>query len=551
MPRGRWIWLSACAVALLLIATGSALANPPVLVGLSSDFSVEATGPQGADVSYALPTATADNPDPTVGCVPGPATTFSLGPTLVTCTATDTVTNESVEGGFTVTVEDTTPPTLAGVPANITKEATAASTPVSYTAPTATDLVDGTVGVSCNHPSGSGFPVATTTVSCSATDAHGNASATKTFTVTVRDTTPPSLNLPSAGPFEATSAGGAAVGFSVTATDLVDPSPTVSCDRSPGAVFPLGASTVTCTAKDVRNNVSAPTSFTITVVDTTPPTLSLPAPASAEATSVAGAAVSFSVTAADVVDPSPTATCDHASGAVFPLGNTTVGCTSTDARGNTSQGTFVVKVKDTVAPPNVANLRAKTGEGSVTLTWTKPQSADFDHAAVFRSRPDAAGLGSQIYNGQASQVRLRGLKNGVTYRFVVASFDRTGNRSRGVAILVRPVFTKLFSPVNGATVARPPLLQWARVKKASYYNVQLFRVTSRAQTRQVSSAALKILSAWPRGTRLALKKTWRFDGKTYRLTPGVYRWFVWPGYGRPAESRYGRLLGQSTFVVER
>jgi hypothetical protein len=29
----------------------------------------------------------------------------------------------------------------------------------------------------------------------------------------------------------------------------------------------------------------------------------------------------------------------------------------------------------------------------------------------------------------------------------------------------------------------------------------------------------------------------------------VYRWYVWPGFGRISAARYGRLLGSSTFVV--
>jgi hypothetical protein len=40
------------------------------------------------------------------------------------------------------------------------------------------------------------FPLGTTVVLCSATDAHGN-SGTASFSVTVRDTTKPSLVIPS------------------------------------------------------------------------------------------------------------------------------------------------------------------------------------------------------------------------------------------------------------------------------------------------------------------------------------------------------------------
>src|SRR2546430_6345869 len=51
----------------------------------------------------------------------------------------------------------------------------------------------------------------------------------------------------------------------------VDPAPTVTCDHSSGDMFPLGTTSVTCSAKDASGNTSAAQSFTITVVDTTPP----------------------------------------------------------------------------------------------------------------------------------------------------------------------------------------------------------------------------------------------------------------------------------------
>jgi hypothetical protein len=54
---------------------------------------------------------------------------------------------------------------------------------------------------------------------------------------------------------------------------------------------------------------------------------------------------------------------------------------------------------------------------------------------------------------------------------------------------------------------------------------------------------------WPSKPRYALKTSWRFRGKRYRLTPGVYAWYVWPGYGARHLRRYGRLHAQGTFRV--
>jgi hypothetical protein len=81
------------------------------------------------------------------------------------------------------------------------------------------------------------------------------------------------------------------------------------------------------------------------------------------------------------------------------------------------------------------------------------------------------------------------------------------------------------------------LLRWVPVRKAAFYNVQLFR------------NGRKILSAWPVKTRLRLRKTWKWDGRRRTLVPGTYRWFVWPAYKRKGAVRYGKPLGFSDFVV--
>lgn len=62
---------------------------------------------------------------------------------------------------------------------------------VSFTA-TAADPDDDAGPVSCSPLSGSLFALGTTTVACTSTDSHGNI-GTASFTVTVRDTIPPTI----------------------------------------------------------------------------------------------------------------------------------------------------------------------------------------------------------------------------------------------------------------------------------------------------------------------------------------------------------------------
>jgi dipeptidyl aminopeptidase/acylaminoacyl peptidase len=84
--------------------------TPPV-VTVPEDMMVEATGPDGAQVSFEEePSATDDVDGPVdVTCDYNSGDTFPIGETVVTCSAEDTAGN-SAEETFTVTVQDTTDP---------------------------------------------------------------------------------------------------------------------------------------------------------------------------------------------------------------------------------------------------------------------------------------------------------------------------------------------------------------------------------------------------------------------------------------------------------
>ena len=172
-----------------------------------------------------------------------------------------------------------------------------------------------------------------------------------------QDTTPPVIDVPATINAEAVSAAGAAVPFTVSATDAVDGSVPVSCDRTPGATFPIGTTAVHCSASDAAGN-TAHAQFDVVVVDTTPPLLDLPGTINVQAATAAGAAVSFSVSAADLVDGPVPVTCDRASEATFPVGTTTVHCSASDTAGNTTHGQFDVVV--TPAPADTTPPVLKT-----------------------------------------------------------------------------------------------------------------------------------------------------------------------------------------------
>ena len=87
---------------------------------------------------------------------------------------------------------------------------------------------------------------------------------TSVYTSPVSDTTPPVVVVPNNKAIQATSNNPSPVTFSVSASDNVDGNLTPSCSRNSGSNFPIGLTTVTCTATDKAGN-SASKSFTITV----------------------------------------------------------------------------------------------------------------------------------------------------------------------------------------------------------------------------------------------------------------------------------------------
>jgi hypothetical protein len=98
-------------------------------------------------------------------------------------------------------------------------------------------------------------------------------------------------------------------------------------------------------------------------------------------------------------------------------------------------------------------------------------------------------------------------------------------------------------PGSGAGVTAPVRIAWRPDPAATYYNFQLFRVPDEAPQPE------KVLSTWPEEARFTLRRRWTYDGRPYRLAPGTYRWYVWPGYGSRSERRFGPLLQQGRFTV--
>ncbi|MEW6130100.1 MAG: HYR domain-containing protein [Acidobacteriota bacterium] len=241
--------------------------TPPTLSCPANITTDAAPGLCSAVVNYAVPVAT-DNCSGggTVTCSPAAGSSFAKGITTVSCSVQDSSGN-SASCSFTVTVNDTQPPSLS-CPTNITASAQTAqcTAVVNYTTPTASDNCPGATTI-CTPASGSSFPQGTTTVTCTATDASLN-TASCSFTVTVNDTQAPSLtcpaNITAVVPSGCPVASATIVNYvTPVATDTCSPATTV-CSPPSGSMFAVGTTIVTCTATDASGN-SASCSFSVTV----------------------------------------------------------------------------------------------------------------------------------------------------------------------------------------------------------------------------------------------------------------------------------------------
>ncbi len=205
-------------------------------------------------------------------------------------------------------------------------------------------------------PLDAAYPKGVTTIKWTATDADGM-TASAVQTITVADKENPSIAAPqniSVGNDPHLASAVVAVGSAEAADNCPDVK--VSSARSDHAAsdapYLVGITTVTWTATDASGNTASAAQL-ITVLDIEPPSLSVPATITVNATSPAGAVVNYLLYTADNVAVS-SVDCTKRSGSVFSIGTTSVTCTAYDAAGNSKADSFLVIVLD--APTQMSNL---------------------------------------------------------------------------------------------------------------------------------------------------------------------------------------------------
>ncbi|GJM63202.1 HYR domain-containing protein [Persicobacter diffluens] len=345
----------------------------PTLDAPLADISVPAINGQcGAMVNWSTITGTDNCGNVTVTTNHNSGDTFNVGTTKVTVTLEDEAGNTTIEQ-FNVIVTDEEAPTISNLPTDITVSADAnqCDAVVTWTAPTANDNC-GIQSFTADYASGATFGIGTTPVTYTAIDNSGN-EIEASFNVIVEDHQLPVIdNLPANFTVDA-EAGKCEAVVNWPAITASDNCSGVTLEVSPanGSTLPVGAHTITVTAKDASDNEVSGT-FEVTVVDVEAPVLvGLPANMTLPAENgMCDAEVIWPAVSATDNCTNVTITSTHNSGDRFSVGTTEVEFTATDDAGNSVSGTFEVTIEDKQAPAfNASNIELALGTGNqVTLS---------------------------------------------------------------------------------------------------------------------------------------------------------------------------------------
>jgi len=400
---------------------------------------------------------------------------YPVGITTITWTVTDD-SGRQASCTQTVTISsagaDTTAPTLNVPPAVFATTSSCTATiddelgvaTAEDNCGTASVSRTGVPTVACPVPGDPGrqcetfvFPTGTTVITYTATDGAGNTTvATQNVVVTESPAVNPTISAPAA---LTVYTGAGATSCTVNVSDATlgtasanDNCPGVTVSRTgvpAGNNFPLGSTTITYTATDKSGNNAVDTQV-VTVIDNTAPTIAAPA----DVTLYTGlGAASCGVTVADLDATLSTATTsDNCSGTitvargnvpagnVFPLGDTLVSYTATDANGNpsatvTQKVTVVDNTDPVVSCPANITVYLPPNSTATSTTVTYPAATATDNC------PGSVNIGYSQASGSAFPV-------GPTTVTVTAT-DANGNDATCTfTVTVLYNFTGFFNPVN-------------------------------------------------------------------------------------------------------
>ena len=282
----------------------------------------------------------------------------------------------SSEATVSITVNDTIPPTITA-PANVTvytgAGASLCSVLVSDGALGTANATDNAGSVSISRsgvPASNVFPKGTTTITYTATDDAGNTTSA-TQTVTVIDNTLPTITVPPPSTGSANSSCQSAIPNVVAGSTANDNCGAVSITQSPaaGTLVGLGSHTIIVTATDSSGNGKSATT-TLTITDTTAPTLVAPGPTSVTSNIDCQAPIPNVLPQVVASDSCGGVTLQQspAAGTLVGTGAHIITITATDVAGNSNTATTTFTVNAVpIFSLNVSPTSARPGT-QVTLT---------------------------------------------------------------------------------------------------------------------------------------------------------------------------------------
>ena len=202
-----------------------------------------------------------------------------------------------------------------------------------------------------------------------------------------------------------------------------------------------------------------------------------------------------------------------------------------DNAGNTTSANVAINYDATA--PVLSKVSVGSTPDANAVRWT---SSDPTAKVVVRRAPRGDTRDRVVFKGTSSSFVDKHVDAGLEYVYTLRAVDQAGNESGEETVVGLPKVLTLRNMPYTPRAAPNPILRWARVGGARYYNVQLFR------------GAKRVLAAWPVAHQFGVPKAWKWEGRKYRLSPGRYRWYVWAGFGLRSFARY-RTVGSAAFIV--
>jgi len=413
----------------------------PVITNCPANISISTTTACNATVTWTAPTATDNCGVSSWVSNRTPGSSFAVGATTVTYTATDAAGN-STSCSFIVTVTDKTNPVFTTCTTDIIVNATQnCSTTVNWTAPIATDNCSA-VTMTSSHQPGTVFQTGTTSVIYTAKDASGN-TATCSFKVTVTDKEAPVIsNCPSNIRITANASCTAIVNWNApTAKDNCNGLTFVSSHKS-GSTFAAGTTHIVYTATDAGGNIST-CQFDVIVEEATAATLTnCPTNIEAEADETGKAIVNWTAPSVISTCGSASATSTHSPGDVFQIGETEVIYSLPGQSGDNSSCRFKVKVNASAIAFDVVQLVSPNGDG-INDVWVLPQIERFkDNQVVLLDRwgglvYEASGYNNENIAWTGSNTQGVNVPQGTYFYTITVRYRSQEVRRKGFIELVR------------------------------------------------------------------------------------------------------------------